>query len=165
MRSLLLAGACAWLAAAPPDAGTPDRSAPGARAPARPAAGAGVPPRARADAGTALPAGDASPIRRVAPDAQANAREDTDEVVVRRVPELQQKLEACAPLALEGCEGKSCHGCLTVLIAAGPKGLTFTLDRQRPALKYEEAEKCLRTYAGPRPVLKKGQHLRVPVCL
>ncbi len=89
-----------------------------------------------------------------------------DQAAVQRVPALAAQLQKCAPLALGDCHAKPCRGCLTVLIAPTFDGkLDFTLDRQRPGLDYEKAEQCLRAYAGPRPVVKKGHHLRVPVCL
>jgi len=86
-----------------------------------------------------------------------------DEQVVNKVPALQQHLLKCAAAAFK--DKGAPHGCLPVLIAQGPKGeLQFTLDRERPSLNYEEGEKCLRTYAGPKPAMKKGAHLRYPVC-
>jgi hypothetical protein len=87
-----------------------------------------------------------------------------DEQAVHKVPALEEHLRACVLKAFP--EGVQAKGCVPVLIGLGKKSeLTFTMDRERPSMKYEDGEKCLREYSGAKPAIKKGARLRVPVCL
>jgi hypothetical protein len=112
--------------------------------------------------GGAPDAGAAQKPQATAPPSAIEPTDSKDEQAVHKVPALEQQLKSCVTKAFPEAQPT---GCVPVLIGAGKKGeLTFTIDRERPSLKYEDGEKCLREYSGPKPAIKKGSKLRVPVC-
>ena len=64
-------------------------------------------------------------------------REKGSHVAVHKLPALEEHLRACMVKAFP--EGVQPKGCVPVLIGQGKKGeLTFTMDRERPSMKYDE---------------------------
>ncbi|MFT3837675.1 MAG: hypothetical protein QM723_11835 [Myxococcaceae bacterium] len=106
---------------------------------------------------------DAGTPKPKAPPSAIEPTDSKDEEAVHKLPALEQHLRSCVAKAFP--ESSAPKGCLPVLIGTDKKGaLTFTIDRERPSLRYDDGEKCLRTYAGAKPSIKKGSKLRVPVC-